>query len=123
MSERSVFDHRPDPELGRVLRALLSSNDDDIFAARILASAHRSQGEIQWWEVLTAWARPGLIAAGILAAAATVWSLRALPEGNSGVQLGDPLSAAGERAAVPAYLVSPETWDIDAVMAAFTENE
>lgn len=105
------------------MRTLLSASDDDAFAARVLAAARESRGEVQWWEVLTAWARPGLVAASLVAAAAALWSLAAPRHGSGSGQLGDPLPAAGAQAAVPAYLVSGEILDVDAVMAALVENE
>lgn len=122
MSEWSPFDHRRDPELGRLLRAALSGANDAAFVQRVLAAAPLGQGQAPWWEILTTWARPGLVAAGLLAGAAALWSVTAFPAENGAGPLGDPLPAAGA-GAVPAYLVSAELPDIDAVMAVVTENE
>jgi hypothetical protein len=122
MTERSAFDHRPDAELGRELRAVLSLPDDEAFAARVLAAVGTGRPEAAWWEVLTSWARPGLVAAGLLAVAALAW-VAAGPRQGLRASLEDPLPAAGEGAAVPTYLVSAEAPDVNAVMAAFVEEE
>ncbi len=123
MSERSAFDHRPDPELGRALRELLDAHGDEAFVQRVLAAAPGEQLDLPWWEVLTAWARPGLVAATGIAAGALLWF--AVGGTNTGTiaSLGDPLPAAGERAAVPSYLVSSDTPDVDAVMTTFVDND
>lgn len=74
----SPFDHRQDRELGDALRSVLSGRDEAAFVRRVLDSASKSGGQIyggaEWWEVLSAWARPGLAAAVIgVAAAAIMW--------------------------------------------------
>jgi hypothetical protein len=74
MKPTSPFDHEPDRELGRALRTLLNSRDDAAFTQRVLAVASWPQpGASDWWEVLSAWARPGLAAAVLLAAVAGFW--------------------------------------------------
>lgn len=74
MRPTSPFDHEPDRELGRALRAILASDDDAAFTERVLAVAPwPQQGAGDWWEVLGTWSRPGLAAAMLLAAAAGFW--------------------------------------------------
>lgn len=71
MEAPTPFDARPDEELGALLREHLSGTDGEQFVARLrhaVAEAERAES----WEVLAGWARPGLVAAG-LAAAAVVW--------------------------------------------------
>lgn len=121
MNDRSAFDHRPDPEIGDALRAMLASDDDSAFVARVLAAARWGLDQTPWWEVLTVWARPGLVAAGVLAGAALSWSLLGAREAGGTGLLGDPLRAAGERAAVPSYIVA-DTPDVEAMMALVQEN-
>jgi len=68
---RTPFDAVPDEELGAVLRAHLDGPAPVQFTARMraaVAQANRAES----WEVLAGWARPGLVAAG-LAAAALLW--------------------------------------------------
>lgn len=122
MSESSPFDHRRDPELGRLLRAVLSGENDAVFVQRVLAAAPLAQEQAPWWHILTTWARPGLVAAGLLAAAAAVWSVTGFQAENGAGLLGDPLPAAGA-GAVPGYLVVADVPDIDAMMVVVTENE
>lgn len=65
------FDAQPDEELGAVLRAGLEGPAPEAFTARLrtaIVAAERAES----WEVLAGWARPGLVAAG-LAAAAVLW--------------------------------------------------
>jgi hypothetical protein len=125
MNDQSPFDHKPDAELGAVLRAALSGADDVQFAQRVVAaydglfSRHERRG---WWNVLAAWAVPGLAAALVLVAATVIWF--AIPSGNGNglTGLGDPLSAANGQLAVPALLASSTTLDVDMVMAVALEN-
>jgi hypothetical protein len=74
MSEAPLpFDAQPDEELGALLRLHLGDHDDPRFVARLrdaVVQADRAES----WEVLAGWARPGLLAAG-LAAAAVMWAV------------------------------------------------
>ena len=69
----SPFDHRPWRELGRALRDVLDPSDNRTFVARVMEEIRavdvRRLGN-DWWAVLGAWARPGLMAAAALAALA-----------------------------------------------------
>lgn len=70
MSASNPFDHIPDPELGELLRAHLSAPENDGFAVRVLARL--GAREDSSLEVLARWARLGIAAALVLAAAATI---------------------------------------------------
>ena len=89
---------------------------------RILAAAEpllrRRRRPVSSWEVLAAWARPGLIAASIVALILTA----ALQLGRGGVPALEPVAlddvlASGEAGRVPALLVAINEPDADAVMA------
>lgn len=75
---KSPFDHRQDLELGEALRSTLTGTDEASFVQRVVGRAAEHQGRVysggEWWDVLSAWALPGLSAAGVgVAAAATIW--------------------------------------------------
>ncbi len=120
MNDRSAFDHRPDPELGPALRALLTAEDDAAFVSRVVEAAALQESG-RWWEVLGSWAAPGFAAALVLAAVSAWFAVTAGANGDS--PLGDPLAAASEAAAVPAYLISADVPDVDAVMTALFEDQ
>jgi len=115
----SPFDHRQDRELGDALRAALSgSNEADFVQAVVAGAAELQDREIldnDWWGILNAWAKPGLVAAAIgLIAAAALWL--------SGVGIGteasaiaaDPLEASVE---IPAAFLTAQAPDINEVLA------
>ncbi|HKV75334.1 MAG TPA: hypothetical protein VJN95_12515 [Gemmatimonadales bacterium] len=70
MSGPNLFDHTPDEELGSLLRAHLAAPEADGFTARVLARL--GAREDSSLEVLARWARLGVAAALVLAAAATI---------------------------------------------------
>jgi hypothetical protein len=108
----SEFEHRPDVELGAALREALTPPDDPAFVLRVVAAA----GSLPpaWWEVLRAWARPGLAAALVLTALAGFWLGRATA----------PAPVAAEEEPVPegehvaGLFASPRPPDVDLVLAA-----
>ena len=67
-SPSSSFDSQPDAQVGRLLREHLTGPEPDRFVARMeevmarLPAARDSQ-----WEVLARWAKPGVLAAALLA--------------------------------------------------------
>jgi hypothetical protein len=66
MKEKSMpFDHRPDPVLGAALRNALSAEDHSTFVARVVAAL--AVPRTVHWDVLAAWARPGIAAACVAA--------------------------------------------------------
>ena len=128
MSDTSPFDHRPDPELGRALEEALSAPDDERFARQVMAAADSVLGadaSESWWQELTAWARPGLVAAMLLIAAGAFWMGSQMAQrgnGNGTNALGDPLSAAdNEQLGVPMLLAGSEAPSVDAVLAVALE--
>jgi hypothetical protein len=70
MQPNSPFDTGPDQELGELLRGALTAGGDPQFAARVLALLP-APGSL--WDVLAGWARPGIAAAMLLAAALGYW--------------------------------------------------
>ncbi len=72
MSLGEEFDAGPDPVLGRMLRERYDAGDSAAFAARVMARLPR-RGDL--WDVLATWAKPGLAAALILAAALGYWTV------------------------------------------------
>jgi hypothetical protein len=65
------FDAGPDEALGVLLRETLSRNDDATFVARVRAELPEAQ--VSAWDLLARWARPGLVAAAVVAVAAGLW--------------------------------------------------
>ncbi len=66
------FEAAPDPALGRLLRERFDAGDSAAFAARVMARLPRV-GTL--WDVLATWARPGLAAGLLLAAALGYWTV------------------------------------------------
>jgi hypothetical protein len=98
MTSIDPFDSRPDPALGARLRACLDADDNASFAARVCARLPRSGSQ---WETLARWARPGIAAALMLAAALGYWMVvqeaRVAPAGEATeIATGDrPTSSDG----------------------------
>ena len=119
----SPFDHRPLRDVGTALRELLEAGDNRAFVARVMAEVRaldmqRLRGD--WWEVLGAWARPGLVAAAALVALAVGLTLAAAPAGP--VQqptADDALRAATE---VSVLTVAADPPDVAVILAAFPER-
>jgi hypothetical protein len=68
---QTPFDARPDETLGALLRVGLDGAEPAAFVARLrhaVVEAERRES----WDILAAWARPGVVAAG-LAAAMLLW--------------------------------------------------
>ncbi|NIM49234.1 MAG: hypothetical protein GTN62_04740 [Gemmatimonadales bacterium] len=131
MSTTSPFDHRQDSELGDALRSALSADDDAQFAQRVVAASEAvfvGPGvPEQWWNVLTAWARPGLVAALVLVAAAAFWLGAWVNRDTSGpaangTMLGDPLLADSDQLAVPVLLAGQSAPNMDEVLAVALGN-
>ncbi len=119
----SPFDHRPLRDVGTALRELLEADDDRAFVARVMAEVRaldmrRLRGE--WWEVLGAWARPGLMAAAALVALAVGLTLAAAPAGPvRQATADDALQAATE---VSVLTVAADPPDVAVILAAFPER-
>lgn len=84
------FDARPDEALGVLLRQELDGPAPGQFVARLRAAVAEAD-RIESWEVLAGWARPGLVAAG-LAAAAVVWMALTRDIGEPVAPRGVPVS-------------------------------
>lgn len=126
MTGTSPFDHRPDAELGAVLREALSPADDAAFTARVVAAAEPLLGSAaapDWWEVLVGWARTELAAASLalLAGAVLWWGVTRNGE-NGASALGDPLRAVTELAPVAALLAESLEPNMDEVLAVALGN-
>jgi hypothetical protein len=124
MSDTSPFDHQPDAELGSALRRALDAGDDAAFVHGVLLAfdgMHTRAMPGQWWTVLTAWARPGLVAA-MLVIAVAAFSL-GVRIGRSSVQpmattlVTDPLNPDSGQVAVPALMAGSEAPNVDYVLA------
>lgn len=72
MDSNSPFGAGPDPELGDLLRDALTADGQAEFVSRVLARLPESR---TLWDVLAGWARPGIAAAILLAAALGYWLL------------------------------------------------
>jgi hypothetical protein len=118
----SPFDHRPDTELGQALRESLTQPGEAQFVRRVVTAAEHVYGSAvvtPWLNVLTAWARPGLVAAMFLVAlvafSAGLWIGR-----SSGTTVAtpvvDPLADSGQLG-VPALMAGEEAPDMDVVLA------
>lgn len=70
MNSNSPFDAGPDRELGDLLRQALTPAGQVEFVSRVLARLPESR---TLWDVLAGWARPGIAAAILLAAALGWW--------------------------------------------------
>ncbi len=124
MNEERTFDHRPDPELGGVLRRALDSPRDDqaAFVARVMARYDDAlaAATVPTWEVLAGWARRG-IAVALLAAVVGGFVLgRALqtPEPESFDAAMAPTSGAG----VAALVTATDPPDASIVFASLVEQ-
>jgi hypothetical protein len=115
MNWSSPFDHRPHPELGALLREALAADGEPAFAARVLAAAQqRSAHGAPWWQVLGAWARPGVAAALVLLAGATIWLTNASSRNEADTTLEEVLLATAEAVAPPFFTatMAPPTFDV-----------
>ena len=70
MNANSPFDSEQDRELGEALRVALTPESNHEFVSRVLARLPATRSS---WEVLAGWARPGIAAALLFAAALGYW--------------------------------------------------
>jgi hypothetical protein len=94
------FDHRPDTELGDALRELLSPVDNAAFVRRVMDRVPPVIVTESAWEILGAWARPGVAAAVAVLAAVTFWMSR---------EPRTEFAAAGEGLVAAAETVNAQT--------------
>lgn len=81
------FDHRPDRQLGDLLREALATPDDAGFVSRVMAAAPWAAPRESGWDVLGRWARPGVAAAALLLLLAGGWFRQAGGPRESGEEL------------------------------------
>lgn len=110
MNELNAFDHAPDRELGSALRAALSAADDDAFVRNVMASLDQP---LTSWDVLGAWARPGLAAAVVLTAMAGFWLGRAVRTAAQPVPMEEALTATAGNGTMTAFVSAESPPAID----------
>lgn len=106
------FEHRPDPELGALLRAALEPEDQAAFVARVLAAVERR--DTPTVDVLARWARVG-IAAAVLAAVAAGFAMH---RSTTTVAAVDDVLTGAEAGAV----FAARTPDASVVLASWPER-
>lgn len=123
MNPSSPFDHRPDPELGALLREALASGGEGGFVDGVLAAAARtgygSPGA--WWQVLGTWARHGLAAALVALAGATIWWVNASPGNEADASWEEVFLASAEAVAPPFLTATTAPPSFDQVLASSLE--
>ncbi len=120
----SPFDHRPLWDLGKALRQVLEAGDNRAFVARVMAEVRaldirRLRGD--WWEVLGAWARPGLVVAAALVALAVGLTLATGPTGLV-VQQATAEEALRAETDASVLTVAADPPDVGFILAAFPER-
>ena len=119
----SPFDHRPLRDLGTALREVLDAGDHLAFVARVMAEVRaldirRLRGD--WWEVLGAWARPGLVAAAALVALAVGLTIATAPTGPVRQATAEEALRAETEASVLTVTADPP--DVGFILAAVPER-
>ena len=124
MKPSSPFDHRPDLALGSALRDLLTPEDHRAFVNRVVRSAQLQfmygLTPRNWFDVLGAWARPGIAAALLLVALGVAGHLN---RGDDAVHvaLEDTLSEVPVTVESASLLVSPDPPNYDLILASGIE--
>ena len=118
----SPFDHRPDRELGRALKSVLSGADEETFVQRVLERVAEMRGNgspgLAWWEVLDVWARPGLVAAALgLVAGVLIWTGGLAFGGQTTIALGDPLQSVRDSGVPATFLATAQPPSLNEVLA------
>jgi hypothetical protein len=120
---RSPFSHRPDLKLGRAIGQVLTGKNRRAFVDRVMAEARlqiERQTESSSWDVLGAWARPGLVAA-LLLIVAVLFGARETAPSTDEVTLDDAFSQTAEGREETSLLLSPSPPDADVVLAVVYE--
>ena len=115
----SPFDHRQDLELGEALRSTLTGTDEASFVQRVVCRAAEHQVRVysggEWWDVLSAWARPGVAAAVIgVAAAVTIWFVGIGAQTNTDTVAPDLVQASAE---IPEVFLETQPPGLNEVLA------
>ncbi len=119
----SPFDHRPWRDLGRVLREVLEAGDNRVFVARVMAEIRALDVRplrSDWWEVLGAWARPGLAAAAALVALTIGLAISSRTMGAAAETTADDALQASTEASVLTVAANPP--DVGFILATFPER-
>ena len=119
----SPFDHRPWRDLGRVLREVLEAGDNRVFVARVMAEIRALDvrpPRSDWWEVLGAWARPGLAAAATLVALTMGLAISSGTTGAVEETTADDALQASTEASVLTAAANPP--DVGFILATFPER-
>ena len=120
---RSPFDHRPWRDLGRVLREVLEAGDNRVFVARVMAEIRALDVRpfrSDWWEVLGAWARPGLAAAAVLVALTIGLTISSRTTGAVEETTADDALQASTEASILTVAANPP--DVGFILATFPER-
>jgi len=122
MSGPSPFDHRPDPELGALLRQALDQGGEDAFLDRVMAAAGGVEAGVPAaWQVLGLWARHGVAAALVGLAAATIWWASASNRNEAEPSLEEVFLASAETVAPPFLTATTAPASFDQVLASSLE--
>ncbi len=122
----SPFDHKPWRYLGKVLREVLEAGDNRVFVARVMAEIRALDVRpfrSDWWEVLGAWARPGLAAAAALVALTIGLTISSRTTGATGAvaeTTADDALQASTEASVLTVAANPP--DVGFILATFPER-
>ncbi len=119
----SPFDHRPWRDLGRVLREVLEAGDNRVFVARVMAKIRALDVRpfrSDWWEVLGAWARPGLAAVAALVALTMALAISSRTAGAVEETTADDALQASIEASVLTVAANPP--DVGFILATFPER-
>ena len=121
----SPFDHRPLRDLGAALLAALQPVDNQDFVDRVMAAARvgdRSLFRGDGWEVLSAWARPGLAAAAAIVVLGVAIAISVGEPNSDVVTLDDALQANVTQSATSLLVAAPNPPDVDIVLAVSYER-
>jgi hypothetical protein len=125
MIDNEKFDHRPDPELGKALRAALEpAGDQAAFVARVMAGydAALERATVPTWEVLASWSRRGIAAALVAAVAVGFWFGRAvLLPAESDESIASAISPS-ERPGLTALLTAVDPPDASVVLTSLVDQ-
>ena len=126
MKNPETFDHRPDPELGKALRAALERSDTSAFVARVMASYDRAleQATVPTWEVLASWFRPGVAAAIVALIAGVLFGRVVLSGGDTAsIEMAmAPAEGSGGGGGLTALVTAPDPPDASVVFTSLVES-
>ncbi|HEV2670161.1 MAG TPA: hypothetical protein VGU74_03645 [Gemmatimonadales bacterium] len=121
MKNPELFDHRPDPELGKALRAALEPSDHAAFVARVMANYDHAleRATVPTWEVLASWFRPGVAAAIVALIAGFLFGRMVLNTGDTAsIEMA---MAPVEGPGLAALVTAPDPPDASVVFTSLVE--